>query len=442
MQDDRARGLGVGDASLIVVGSIVGAGIFLVSSDVAGLVRSPAAFLATWLLGGGVALAGAMSNGELGGLYPRSGGEYVYLREAYGPALGFLSGWTSFWIMFPGSIASLAAGLGATVAPMLGLGVVAGKAIGALAIVGLTVVNAFGLRPGKWTQNVLSVTKLSAFVGLLGLGVLLGRGGGGGFSPFFVPGERVGGIASALIPVLFAYSGWNAATYVSGEMRDPARTLGRALALGTGLCVVLYLAVNAVYLRAMPLADLAAAREPARASALALGGSAAAAALSPLVAVCVLSSMQASVLVGPRIYQAMASDGLFFPAVARLDRRTKVPVVALVLQGVISLVELLSGRFDQLVRFTMFAIVSFSTLTVAAVIVLRVRRPEAVRAFRVPGYPVVPALFVVVSVWMLWNVLTFGDDSPRQALIGLGIVATGIPAYVAFKARPRHEEAR
>ena len=442
MQDDRARGLGVVDASLIVVGSIVGAGIFLVSADVASLVRSPAAFMGIWLLGGAVALSGALSNGELGGLFPRSGGEYVYLREAYGPAVGFLSGWTSFWIMFPGSIASLAAGLGTTAAPLFGFtGAIAPKVIGGFAIVTLTVVNAFGLRPGKWTQNVLSVTKLAAFVGLLGLGLLVGRAAQGGLTPFFAPGDRAGGMATALIPVLFAYSGWNAATYVSGEMRDPTRTLGRALALGTGMCVVLYLAVNMVYLRAMPLGDLAQAKEPARAAALALGGVPAAAALSPLVAVCVLSSMQASVLVGPRIYHAMATDGLFFAPVARLHAKSRVPVVALVLQGAISLVQLLSGRFDQLVRFTMFAIVSFSTLAVGAVIVLRVRRPDAVRAFRVPGYPWVPCLFIAVSVWMLWNVLTFGDGA-REALVGLAIVATGVPAYVAFRARPRQEEAR
>ena len=288
---------------------------------------------------------------------------------------------------------------------------------------------------------MLSVTKLAAFVVLLGLGLLVGRASVGGLSPFFAPGDRAGGVATALIPVLFAYSGWNAATYVSGEMRDPARTLGRALALGTGLCVVLYLAVNAVYLRAMPLGDLGQAKEPARAVALALGGVPAAAVLAPLVAVCVLSSMQASVLVGPRVYHAMATDGLFFAPVARLHPRSRVPVVALALQGAISLVQLLSGRFDQLVRFTMFAIVTFSTLTVAAVIVLRVRRPDAVRAFRVPGYPWVPGLFVLVSVWMLWNVLTFGDGA-REALVGLAIVATGVPAYVAFRARPRQEGAR
>jgi APA family basic amino acid/polyamine antiporter len=433
MQVDRAPGLGVVDASLLVVGSIVGAGIFLVSADVASLVRSPAVFYATWLLGGVVSLAGALSNGELGGMFPRSGGEYVYLREAYGPPLGFLSGWTSLLIVFPGSIASLAAGLGGTVAPMLGLGGAWGpKLVASAATIGLTVVNAYGLRPGKWTQNVLSGSKLIVFAGLLVLGVVMPRASGGPVEPFFAPGDRAGGVATALVPVLFAYSGWNAATYVAGEMRDPSRTLGRALALGTGMCVVLYLAINAAYLRAMPLAQLATAKEPARDALVALGGSAMGAVLSPLVAVCVLSSMQASVLVGPRIYHAMAEDGLFFQWIGRLSARTGVPTVGLVLQCAITLALVWVGAFDQLVRFTMSAIVAFSTLTVASVVVLRVRRPGAARAFRVPGYPLVPIVFVVVNVWMLWNVLTFQDSSPREALIGLGIVATGVPAYLWF----------
>jgi APA family basic amino acid/polyamine antiporter len=435
------RGLGVVDASLIVVGSIVGAGIFLVSGFVASSVHSPAAFLATWLLGGAVALAGALSNGELGGLFPRSGGEYVYLREAYGPSLGFLSGWTSFWIAFPGSIASLAAGLGATVASMLGWeGSWAPRAVGAAAIIALTVVNAMGLRPGKWTQNILSVVKLAVFAGLLALGALVHHAGPSGLTPFFVPGDTAGGIATALIPVLFAYSGWNAATYVSGEMRDPKKSLGRALALGTILCIALYLAINTAYLRAMPVDELASAKDPARVAAFLLGGHAAEAVLSPLVAVCVLSSMQASVLVGPRIYHAMASDRLFFAPLGKLHPKTNVPLVALVAQAVISVGLLMSGRFDELVRFTMSAIVAFSTLTVGAVIVLRLRRPGAERVFPVPGYPWVPGLFIVVNVWMLWNVLTFGESSPREALIGLAIVATGVPAYAAFRARARPQE--
>jgi APA family basic amino acid/polyamine antiporter len=440
--------LGVIDASLIVVGSIVGAGIFLVSPYVAENVRSPAAFLGTWLLGGMVALVGALSNGELGGLFPRSGGEYVYLREAYGPAFGFLSGWMSFWIAFPGSIATLASGFGTTVAPMLGFtvgtvgaGGAGGRAplaIGAGAIVALTLVNALGLRSGKWTQNALSAAKLVAFAGLLALGLLLPHPGvRSGLSPFFVAGDTPHGVAQGLVPVLFAYSGWNAATYVAGEMRDPTRSLGRALALGTSLCIVLYLLVNAVYLRAMPPGELAHTTEPARIAAKVLGGDAAAAVLSPLVAVCVLSSMQASVLVGPRIYRAMAMDGLFFAPFGRLGAKTEVPLVALVAQSAVALAELFSGNFDQLLNFATSPIIAFSMLTVAAVVVLRLRRPNAERAFRVPGGMALPILFVGVNAWLLWNVLAGGA---REARIGLVIVATGIPAYVAFRALRRSKE--
>jgi APA family basic amino acid/polyamine antiporter len=433
------RGLGVVDASLLVVGSIVGAGIFLVSPFVAQHVGSPAVFLGTWLLGGLVALAGALSNGELGGLFPRSGGEYVYLREAYGPAFGFLSGWMSFWIAFPGSIAALAAGLGGTVAPLLGLrGARAPLVIGAGAIVILTAINARGLRPGKWTQNTLSAAKLAAFAGLLALGLIFRRHAGqDGLTPFFGATGGARGIAEALIPVLFAYSGWNAATYVSGEMRDPSRSLGRALALGTGLCIGLYLLINLVYLRAMPIDELAHASEPARVTATRLGGSAAAAVLSPLVAVCVLSSMQASVLTGPRIYHAMAIDGLFPAPLGRLHRQTGVPLAALLVQSAVSLAQLLTGSFEQLLTFSTFAIVAFSTLTVAAVVVLRVRRPAVPRPFRVPGGMLVPVLFVMVNGWLLWSVLASGAQA---AYIGLAIVASGIPAYAAFRMYARRQE--
>jgi APA family basic amino acid/polyamine antiporter len=445
MQEQPGRGslpgegrLGVFDASLIVVGSIVGAGIFLVSHAVARQVTSPAAFLGTWLLGGAIALAGALSNGELGGLYPRSGGEYVYLREAYGPALGFLSGWTAFWVAFPGSIAALAAGFGATLASMLGVsGRTAEVSLGAAAIAALTAVNVVGLRPGKWTQNVLSGAKLLAFAGLLALGALVPHAGSGGLTPFFVHGDTPGGIASALIPVFFAYSGWNAATYVTGEMRDPARSLGKALAIGTGLCVALYVAVNAVYLRGLSMADLAATEEPARAAAMALGGSAATGILMPLIALCVLSSMQASVLVGPRIYRAMADDGVFFAPLGKVRGSERVPAIALVAQAVIALVELLSGRFEELLSFATSAMLAFSTLTVGAVLLLRMRRPEAARPFRVPGYPVVPLAFIVANGWVLWNVLASGA---RPVLGAVAVVATGIPAYVAFTVWERRKE--
>jgi APA family basic amino acid/polyamine antiporter len=427
--------LGVVDASFIVVGSIVGGGIFLVSKWIAEDVASPAAFFAVWVVGGAVALAGALSNGELGGLFPRSGGEYVYLGEAYGPAMGFLSGWTSFWIGFPGTIAALALGFGETLAPLLHMrGQAASTALGLGAILLSTGVNALGLHAGKWMQNVLSATKLAAFGGLLVLGTFLGQGQGSP-EPFFAHGDHVLNFGAALVPVFFAYSGWNAATYVSGEMRDPTRGLGKALAIGTGLCVALYLAVNAVYLRAMPLQALSHAEQPARDAALILGGPLAAAALSPLVVVCVLSSLHATVLVGPRIYHAMAVDGLFVKSLGHLDARTGVPLVSLIVQAVWSSVLLGVGSmfpdaFEKLTRFATVPIIAFSTLTVAAVIVLRIRRKELERTFRVPGYPLVPLLFVVVNIWVLCSVVASGTLS---ALAGLAIVATGVPFYVLFR---------
>jgi APA family basic amino acid/polyamine antiporter len=442
MPNVAKAGLGVIDASLLVVGSIVGAGIFLVSPFVAQSVRSPAAFLAAWLLGGVVALSGALSNGELGGLFPRSGGEYVYLREAYGPLFGFLSGWTAFWIAFPGSIAALAGGFGSNLAALLGLsGGHTPVAIGVVAITALTLVNILGLQAGKWVQNSLSTAKLLVFAILLVLGLFVHREPAllsGSMAPSAPSGDPAGGIAAALVPVLFAYTGWNAATYVAGEMREPTRGLARALALGTGLCVVLYLAINVAYLRAMPLSELATTSDPARVTAIRLGGHAAAQVLAPLVAVCVLSALQATVLVGPRVYHAMAADGLFFAPLARTHPKLHTPVAALAVQAVVAVVQLVSGSFDQLLTFAMFAIVAFSTLAVTAVFVLRVRKPLAFRPFRVPGYPLVPALFVAVNVWVLWSVITQGAHA---ALIGLAIVATGVPAYALFRPRIRPEEA-
>jgi APA family basic amino acid/polyamine antiporter len=234
--------------------------------------------------------------------------------------------------------------------------------------------------------------------------------------------------------VLFTYSGWNAATYVTGEMRDPARGLGRALTLGTAVCAVLYLAVNLTYLRAMPLDELGRTSEPARLAALRLGGPAAAGVLAPLVALCIASSLQATVLVGPRIYHAMAVDGLFFEPFGRIHAKTAVPVVALVVQGVVAIIELCSERFDKLVDFVMLPIIAFSTCAVAAVIVLRARMPRAPRPFAVPWFPLVPALFVGVNLWVLWSVLERGT---REALVGVAIVATGVPAYFAFARRAR-----
>lgn len=427
------RGLGTFDAAMVVVGSIVGAGAFVTSGAVAQHVASPGAFLAVWIAGGLLALCGALVNGELGALFPRGGGEYVYLRETYGPLFGFLSGWTSFWIGFPGSIATMASALGTALCGLAGFEGEAGPALVGTAAIGLlTVVNVLGLRPGKWTQNTFSLAKLAAFGVLIALGALFGSGHTAHFAPFFGGTESAGGLALALVPVSFAYLGWNAATYVAGEIRQPARSLGRALALGTVACVLLYLFLNAIYLYALPLPALAATKDVARLAAERLFDPQVAAGLAALVAVVVLSSLQASILTGPRIYQSMAEDGLFFAPLGRLHPRYRVPATGLAVQGTLSVVLLWSGTFERLLNFTTFAILLFAALTVAAVFVLRVRRPAAVRAYRTPGYPVTPALFLAGNAWVLWNVVASGAV---EVLVGLGIVATGIPAYAWFRRR-------
>lgn len=422
--------LGVFDASMLVVGSVVGAGIFLVGGFVADTVTSPAAFLGVWLLGGVFALCGALCNGELGVLFPRGGGEYVYLSEAFGSGLGFLSGWTSFWIGFPGSIATLASGFGRNVRELTGLAPGWENVIGIVAVVLLTCLNVLGIHRGKHVQNVLSVAKLLAFALVIVLGFFFGHGQASHFHPFFDAHQPASGLAAALIPIYFAYSGWNAATYVAGEMKNPHRDLGRALAFGTLGCVVLYLLVNAGFLSALGLAGLQGSKDVAGATAASTFGPGMGSFVTALVALAVLSSLQATIVTGPRIYHAMADDGLFVARLARLHPRTRVPLAALLVQGLLSCVLLLSGRFEMLLNFTTFALCLFSTICVAAVIVLRIRRPDLPRAWKTPGYPVTPLLFIAGNIWVLYRLVASGA---HEALIGGLIVVSGVPAYAYFK---------
>jgi APA family basic amino acid/polyamine antiporter len=423
------RVLGVFDASMLVVGSVIGSGIFLVGGWVAKSIGSPGGYLGVWLVGGLFALSGALCNGELGAMFPRGGGEYVYLRESFGPALGFLSGWTSFWIGFPGSVATLASGFGRGMTELLGLSPWMENPIGLFVVAVLTALNVFGLRPGKWVQNVLSVSKLAAFAAVLLLGLVWARGNGAHFHPLLAD-ESPRGLASALIPVSFAYSGWNAATYVAGEMKDARRDLGRALALGTLICTALYLLVNAGFLNALGLPAMRGAHDIPGAAAVQVFGRAAGSVVTGLVVVAVLSSLQASIVVGPRIYHAMAEHGLFPERLARLSKTSRVPVEGIVLQGVLSAILLLSGKFETLLNFTTFALCLFSIICVVAVPILRMRRPELDRPFKTPGYPITPLLFVLGNGWVLANLFASGAKS---AFIGLGIVLTGVPAYLLFR---------
>ncbi len=437
------RRLGPLDAAAIVVSNVIGGGIFFSPVIVAGLVPSARGILLVWLLGGALAFAGATAYAELAALRPRAGGEYVYLREAFGPLTGFLSGWTSFVAGFSGAIAASAVALAEYIgrfAPIAGDAtplltvplplvpiVVSPKVIVALAaIVLITLVHLRGLGPGRVVQNILAGTKVAAIL----LFLALGFGTGAGHAPQVVAAgtATVAGMLLALVPVMFTYSGWNAAAYVAEEVRQPGRNVPLALGLGTLAVVVIYLGLNALYLFAIPAAELSAVTGTLIDTvADRLFGFTAGQIIAAFTIVSIAASISAMVLAGPRVYFAMARDGLFAAPAARIHPRFRAPVSAIAAQAAWSSVLVLCGSLSQLVSYTGFAVVLFSGIAVAAVFVLRRRHPLENRPFRSWGYPVAPAVFVCASALMVGNEIW---RNPQPSIAGLAIIALGIPFYL------------
>jgi APA family basic amino acid/polyamine antiporter len=440
------RRLGPIDAAAIVISNVIGVGIFTSPGIIAQIVPHPGGMLTVWLAGGLLAFAGAMAYAELAALRPRSGGEYVYLRAAYGPLAGFLTGWTSFIAGFTGAIAAGAIGVAdylgrfvpaaGSTTPLLSvpLGVVTltltPRAIVAIvAIAALAAVHVRGIGPGRIVQNLLAGTKVAALLLFVALGLTLGRGTWAGAAS----GEGVAASSwlLALVPVMFSYSGWNAAAYVAEEVKDPGRNVPRALALGTAAVIVLYLGVNLLYLYALPVNEIAALNAQgqiaiADAAARRLLGATAADLLGAATIVILLGSLSAMILAGPRVYYAMAQDGTFFPAAARVHPRFRTPATSIVAQAAWSCVLVLSGTFNQLLTYTGFAVVLFSGLAVSAVFVLRWRNPAEPRPFRALGYPLGPGVFALASLVIVVNAIM---REPGPSAWGILLMASGIPLY-------------
>jgi APA family basic amino acid/polyamine antiporter len=441
------RRLGPLDSAAIVVSNVIGGGIFITPVFIASTAPHPLAMLGAWLVGGLLAFAGAMAYAELAAHRPRAGGEYVYLRAAFGPLPAFLTGWTSFVAGFSGAIAVSALGLAtylgrfipaaADTTPLLTIPLlfieltVSRTSLVALLVVALlSLVHIRGLGPGRLLQNSLAIVKISALVAFVCLGFALG----GGSTANFTRGESVttAGWLLALVPVMFSYSGWNAAAYVAEEIRDPGRNLPIALGLGTLAVVAIYLALNLLYLYAMPVTDLAALKTGVvDATAERLFGFVAADALAAFTVISIAASISAMVLAGPRVYFAMARDGIFFPGAAQVHGRFHTPAVAIVCQALWSGVLILSGTLSQLVNYTGFAVVLFAGIAVLSLFVFRMR-DSSPRPFSTWGYPVVPAVFVVACAVMVMNELW---RSPGTSGAGLLIIAAGIPLYYLFKRR-------
>ena len=421
------------DAAAIIISNVIGGGIFFVPVIVAGLVPRPAAMLGVWLAGGALAFKGAMAYAELAAVRPQAGGEYIYLRDAYGPLAAFLTGWTSFIAGFSGAIAASAVALADYVSRFIPMPAAAKPVVAIAAIAALTFIHVRGLGPGRLVQNTLAGLKVSAIVVLIALGFAMGRGEVSHLAGAAAPVAPLSWLL-ALVPVMFSYSGWNAAVYVAEEVRDPSRNVPLALGLGTVTVVVLYLSLNALYLFALPIDQLAALEGGRLMDTVAerLFGFAAGNILALFTIVSIAASISAMVLAGPRVYFAMARDGMFVHAAGRVHPRFHTPAAAIVAQSVWSSVLVLSGTLAQLVAYTGFAVVLFSGAAVSALFVLRRRTPTATRAFSTFGYPWAPAIFVIATVAMVAN--AFWRD-PASSLAGVALIAVGVPVYYAIRAR-------
>jgi len=449
-QPTLVRGLSLMDSVLLLMGGILGSGIFLTASDIASSVARPSLYLLVWVGGLIFSLLACMAFAELGAMYPEAGGTYVYLREAYGDLIAFLYGWMIFAVMYTGSIAALATGfseyLGAAYPPLaasrsllvLGpLDLTCGKLVAVMAIAFLTAINVLGLRHGAILQNVATWANIGALGVFVLLGFLSGKGSTTHFTQAASSASSTGGLAGlgvALIAVIWSYDGWVNLSCTAGEVRDPGRTLPRALILGIVLIGVLYIAMNAVYLYALPLDEIARDRAVAQTAASLLFSPRAGIGMALLVSLVCFGCANSATLSGSRVYYAMSRDGVFLKSLAEVHPRFRTPVFSLVAQGIWSAVLVFSGRYDQLYTYAIFMLTLSYVAGVAALFVLRRQRPEAPRPYRCTGYPWLPGLYVVAG--LLWAANT-AWQRPRESLAGIGVVLLGIPGFYYWRAKNR-----
>ncbi len=430
------RQLGLVAVTALVVGEVVGIGIFLTPAGMARSLGSPFWLLIVWLLMGVMALSGALCYGELAARAPEAGGGYVYLREAYGPRVAFLYGWKCLLVMDPGITAVLAAGLASYVGYALGVSGVWLKLIAIASILAIAAVNIVGLRLGSGLMQGLTALKLGALALIAILAFTLHAGSWSNFVPFVAQhagSDRLpGALAPALVGAFFAFGGWWEISKLAGEARDPARTLPRALALGVAIVTVIYIVTSAVFLYLVPLERVTSGETFAAQAGEALFGPAGGRVFSSVVIVAVLGSLLGLLMALPRVYYAMARDGVFFKAIAAVHPRFGTPARAIAIQAVLASIYVASGTFNQIIGFFVFVTVLFVAATVAGLFRIRRRSPDA--SYRTWGYPFTPALFLLLAGVVL---VLVAYRSRWQAALGVGIVAIGVPVYyLLFRRRP------
>ena len=450
-QTELKRQIGLFSAVMLIAGDMIGTGIFISTGAIAETLPTPGGVLLVWLFGGLLALAGALTCAELAASLPYAGGDYIYIREAYGQLMGFLSGWSSFLVTFSGAIAFLSVILNGFMAfffpvlgsedvifslalPLIPITVKIGTLFSMGIVLLLSGLHCLGVKQGTLTQNVLTILKIGALLGIILLGIFFGDGNTSHFEPLF-DWEKIGNsslFGAAFIPVIFAYSGWNAVTYIAGEVKDPDKNLPRALMYGVLIVIALYLAINAVYIYAVPVTEMKGALRMSEVATTALFGYKTSAWITAIITVSILGALNVVTMIGPRIYYAMAKDGVFFHQLTYVHPNFGTPTKAILLQALWSCLLILTNTWGTLFTYVSVVITLFSAFTVGSVIVLRFKRPELKRPYRLWGYPIVPILFVLVHLWIVWGSVT---EKPKETLIGLFIVCLGIPGYLIWRKR-------
>jgi APA family basic amino acid/polyamine antiporter len=431
------RKLGVFDAAALLVGGVIGSGIFVVPSLIAQRAPQPGLAIGLWIFAGLLVLCGALSFAELGTMLPESGGPYVYVRAAYGPFWAFLYGWTMMLVIFPASLAALVTALLLYLGQFVPMAPWAAKALGIVLLLGLSFVNARGVKLGAGVQNAFTALKVAGLVGLVGIALVTGKGEASHFSPALPDHWSLGLFAScgvAMISILFAYDGWHFVGFVAGEIRDPGRNISRAIVIGVFVVVAVYVSANLAYIFVLGEPAIARSARVGTDTMSAMMGVAGGRLMTVAILCSIFGAISANVLAGPRIFFAMARDGLLFPALATVHPTYQTPANAIWALGIWSAVLSLTGGFEHLITLSQFPNWIFFTMVVWSVIVLRRAHPEWPRPYRVAAYPLTVVIFVIVSSVFVINTLI---ESPTSALLGLLLLLAGVPFYFAKGARRR-----
>ncbi|MDQ3650084.1 MAG: amino acid permease [Acidobacteriota bacterium] len=428
------RRIGLRTATALVVGEVIAVGIFLTPAGMAKSLGSPLWLLVVWLVMGTMALCGALCYGELAARFPEAGGTYVYLREAYGRQVAFLYGWMSFLVMDPGLTAALAVGMASYVGYIFNLSHPGAQAVAAAAILSFAAVNIFGVRRGAWLLRWLTVIKIGLLLFIFVWAFGLGLGEWSNFTPFVAQRPQsaplIGALAGAMVAAFFSFGGWWDVSKLAGEVRDPARTLPRALVYGVVIVTVVYVLTSAVFIYLVPLERVVSGETFAAQAGEALFGRAGGQIFSGIVIVSVLGSLAAMTMSAPRVYYAMARDGLFFSSAAAIHPRFGTPARAIALQAALACVLVMFGSFNDIVAYFIFVTVLFIALAVAALFVLRRGGQTTKVDYRAPAYPLTPAVFLVLVAVLL---VMLAANNPKQALLGVAVVASGVPVYYLLK---------